>query len=220
MNLHIAYSSDNIWLKSNFKFVNNRLITTKLQLTSICFFKLDGEFLKAISSWYLGAQILQRIRKELFLHPTISKNSSSYGQGCVRVDWSSKGWWLIIKCWPTSSLVLGRDISLEFSSWVSATDIFVLGYICLLCPVLGVTSYKVDKTSQFLHGQHTHRTCHPLSMFGMLWIGICDRVFQFLSISSNFAHQILTGFCNTWDLVLQALPLYVCLFKINRIPQL
>ncbi len=26
------------------------------------------------------------------------------------------------------------------------------------------------KTSQFLHGQHTHRTCHPLSMFGMLCI--------------------------------------------------
>ncbi len=30
-------------------------------------------------------------------------------------------------------------------------------------------SWKL-KTSQFLHGQHTHRTCHPLSMFGMLWI--------------------------------------------------
>ncbi len=32
-------------------------------------------------------------------------------------------------------------------------------------------SWKL-KTSQFLHGQHTHRTCHPLSMFGMLWIGV------------------------------------------------
>ncbi len=30
-------------------------------------------------------------------------------------------------------------------------------------------SWKL-KTSQFLHGQQTHRTCHPLSMFGMLWI--------------------------------------------------
>ncbi len=30
-------------------------------------------------------------------------------------------------------------------------------------------SWKL-KTSQFLHGQNTHRTCHPLSMFGMLWI--------------------------------------------------
>ncbi len=29
-------------------------------------------------------------------------------------------------------------------------------------------SWKL-KTSQFLHGQHTHRTCHPLSMFGMIW---------------------------------------------------
>ncbi len=27
-------------------------------------------------------------------------------------------------------------------------------------------SWKL-KTSQFLHGQHIHRTCHPLSMFGM-----------------------------------------------------
>ncbi len=47
-------------------------------------------------------------------------------------------------------------------------------------------SWKL-KTSQFLHGQHTHRTCHPLSMFGMLWIGVYDSVFQFLPISSNFA---------------------------------
>ncbi len=31
------------------------------------------------------------------------------------------------------------------------------------------------KTSQFLHGQHTHWTCHPLSMFGMLWIGMYDK---------------------------------------------
>ncbi len=31
------------------------------------------------------------------------------------------------------------------------------------------------KTSQFLHGQHTHRICHPLSMFGMLWIGVYNR---------------------------------------------
>ncbi len=46
-------------------------------------------------------------------------------------------------------------------------------------------SWKL-KTSQFLHGQHIHRTCHPLSMFGMLWIGVYDRVFQFLPISSNF----------------------------------
>ncbi len=34
-------------------------------------------------------------------------------------------------------------------------------------------SWKL-KTSQFLHGQHTHRTCHPLSIFRMLWIGVYD----------------------------------------------
>ncbi len=46
------------------------------------------------------------------------------------------------------------------------------------------------KTSQFLHWQHTHRTCHPLSMFGMLWIGVYDSVFQYLPISSNFTQPL------------------------------
>ncbi len=46
-------------------------------------------------------------------------------------------------------------------------------------------SWKL-KTSPFLHGLHTHQTCHPLSMFGMLWIGVYNNVFQFLPISSNF----------------------------------
>ncbi len=46
------------------------------------------------------------------------------------------------------------------------------------------------KTSQFLHGQHTHPTCHPLSMFGMLWIGVYNSLFQFLPISSNIAQPL------------------------------
>ncbi|ROL49256.1 hypothetical protein DPX16_16871 [Anabarilius grahami] len=50
-------------------------------------------------------------------------------------------------------------------------------------------SWKL-KTSQFLHGQHTHRTCHPLRMFEMLWISVYDSVFQFLPISSNFAQPL------------------------------
>ncbi len=50
-------------------------------------------------------------------------------------------------------------------------------------------SWKL-KTSQFLHGQRTLRTCHPLSMFGMLWIGVYDNVFQFLPISSNFTQPL------------------------------
>ncbi len=50
-------------------------------------------------------------------------------------------------------------------------------------------SWKL-KTSQFLHGQHTHRTCHPLSMFGMLWIGVYDSVFQSLTISCNFTQTL------------------------------
>ncbi len=52
-------------------------------------------------------------------------------------------------------------------------------------------SWKL-KTSQFLHCQHTHRrrTGHPLSMFGMPWIGVYDSVFQFLPISSNFTQPL------------------------------
>ncbi len=50
-------------------------------------------------------------------------------------------------------------------------------------------SWKL-KTSQFLHGQHTHQTCHPLRMFGMLWIGVYNSVFQFLTISSNFTQPL------------------------------
>ncbi len=47
-------------------------------------------------------------------------------------------------------------------------------------------SWKL-KTSQFLHGQQTY---HPLSMFGMLCIGVYDSVFQFLPISSNFTQPL------------------------------
>ncbi len=50
-------------------------------------------------------------------------------------------------------------------------------------------SWKL-KTFKFLHGQYTHQTCNPLSMFGMLWIGVYDSVFQLLTISSNFAQPL------------------------------
>ncbi len=50
-------------------------------------------------------------------------------------------------------------------------------------------SWKL-KISQFLHGQHTHRTCHPLSMFGMLCMGVYDSMFQFLPISINFTQPL------------------------------
>ena len=33
-------------------------------------------------------------------------------------------------------------------------------------------SWKL-KMSHFFHGLHTYQTCHPLSMFGMLWIYAC-----------------------------------------------
>ena len=38
-------------------------------------------------------------------------------------------------------------------------------------------SWKL-KMSQFFHGLRPHQTCHPLSMFGMLWIEVYESVFQ------------------------------------------
>jgi len=40
------------------------------------------------------------------------------------------------------------------------------------------SSWKL-KTSKFLHGHHTNRTCHPLRIDGMLWIGVYDSLFQY-----------------------------------------
>ncbi len=71
----------------------------------------------------------------------------------------------------------------------SSTTITSCCSMIMHCPILLHNSWNL-KTSQFLHGQHTHRTCHPLSMFGMLWIGVYDSVFQFLPISSNFAQPL------------------------------
>ncbi len=52
------------------------------------------------------------------------------------------------------------------------------------------TQFLEAENIPVLHGQHTHRTCHTLSMFGMLWIGVYDSVFQFLPISSNFTQLL------------------------------
>ncbi len=56
--------------------------------------------------------------------------------------------------------------------------------------VARICTQFLEDENQFLHGQHTHRTCHPLSMFGMLWIVIYDSEFQFLPISSNFTQPL------------------------------
>ncbi len=74
----------------------------------------------------------------------------------------------------------------------SSTTITSCCSMIMHSPMLQVSIHNSRKlkTSQFLHGQHTHRTCHPLSMFGMLWIGVYDSVFQLLPISSNFAKPL------------------------------
>jgi hypothetical protein len=46
------------------------------------------------------------------------------------------------------------------------------------------------KMSQFFHGLHTHQPCHPLSMFGILWINVYDSMVQFPPISSNLAQSL------------------------------
>jgi hypothetical protein len=50
-------------------------------------------------------------------------------------------------------------------------------------------SWKL-KMSQFFHGLNNLLTCHPLNMFGMLWIDVYNSVFQFPPISSNFAEPL------------------------------
>ena len=46
------------------------------------------------------------------------------------------------------------------------------------------------KMSQFFHGLHTHQTCHPLNMFGMLLIDMYESMFQFQTKSSIIAQPL------------------------------
>ncbi len=48
-------------------------------------------------------------------------------------------------------------------------------------------SWKL-KTSQFLNGQHSHRTCHSLSMFGMVLIGVYNSAFQCQYPATSHSH--------------------------------
>ncbi len=52
------------------------------------------------------------------------------------------------------------------------------------------TQFLEAENIPVLAWQHTHRTYRPLSMFGRLWIGVYDSVFQFLPISSNFTQPL------------------------------
>ncbi len=56
------------------------------------------------------------------------------------------------------------------------------------------------KTSQFLHGQHTHRTCHPLSMFG---IALDQRIRQRVTVPANI-QQLCTVIEEEWTNIPQA----------------
>ena len=53
-----------------------------------------------------------------------------------------------------------------------------------------VHNYWKLKMSQVFYSLHTHQTCHPLSMFGMLWIDVYGSMFQFPPKSSIFARSL------------------------------
>jgi hypothetical protein len=65
-------------------------------------------------------------------------------------------------------------------------DAITSGFSMIMSKGYVHNSWKL-KMSQIFHGLHTRQTCHPLSMFEMLWM---DSVFQFLPISSNFAQPL------------------------------
>ncbi len=52
------------------------------------------------------------------------------------------------------------------------------------------TQFLEDENISVLAWPHTLRTCHSLSIFGMLWISVYGSMFQFLPISSNFAQPL------------------------------
>ena len=60
-------------------------------------------------------------------------------------------------------------------------------------------SWKL-KMSQLFYGLHTHRTCHPLSMFGMLWIHLYE---DGVPVPANI-QQLHTTIEEEWDNIPQA----------------
>jgi len=56
------------------------------------------------------------------------------------------------------------------------------------------TQFLEAENNTVLSWQHTHRTCHPLSMFGMLWIYVYDSV----SVPANI-QQLRTAIEEEWN---------------------
>ncbi len=68
-----------------------------------------------------------------------------------------------------------------------------IGALYLVTMALNVGEYHVRNSSRCVRALCTGETGHnkrPLSMFGMLWIGVYGSVFQFLPKSSNFAQPL------------------------------
>ncbi len=116
--------------------------------------------------------------------PNVKQQPSSLNTLTVAVT----GFWLAMdnehSCILLMAFWMHRDTMTR--SWGpllchSSTTVSSCCSIIVHCPMLQGSvhnSWKL-KTSQF-----------PLSMFGMLWIGIYNSVFQFLLISSNFAQPL------------------------------
>jgi hypothetical protein len=54
-------------------------------------------------------------------------------------------------------------------------------------------SWKL-KMSQFFHGLYTHQICHPLNMFGMLWI---DNIQQLRTAIEEFPQATISSLINS-----------------------
>ena len=78
---------------------------------------------------------------------------------------------------------------LSCHSSTAITSCFSMIMHCTMLQGSVHNSWKLKK-SNFFNGLHTHQTCHPLSMFGMLWIYVSDSMFQFPPLSSNFAQPL------------------------------
>ncbi len=131
------------------------------------------------------------------IHPcydAVRFNFNSIRFNTMRFDAMEKIWSLLfLWLFLTQVQFIDRDSVTRSSGPLlchSSTTITSCCSMMMHGPMLQGSVHNSWKTSQFLHGQHTHQTCHLLSMFGMFWIGVYSSVFQFLPISSNFAQPL------------------------------
>ena len=105
--------------------------------------------------------------------------------GEVCSSWMNPGCILLMAIWMHRDIVTRSWGPLSWHSSAAISSCFSMKMPGPMSQGSVHNSWKRNM-SQFFHGLHTHQTCHPLSMFGMLWIYVYDSVFQFPPISSIF----------------------------------